>query len=193
MSESTKCQVFFNRRKELNKDFWSKLGAEFPNCRCEKVSVSEFSPCLIDDHETLLSVVTSKSYISKRGQVEPTLFDNRLSNGISTDRKQHTTLAEYKKRSAQLVKENEKKTDFGSIELAVKSIRSMTHKGKRVFAVYDTGLEKNPSHAEIVQTEIPSPKTPCRTKIRSQLRRKILDACLHEKKVVPPSDIFEAE
>ena len=140
--------MFFGRRTEIGKDFWSELGKVHPRCECEVVSVSEHSPGPVVDGETLLSVVTSEGFVAHDGRVEPTLIDSRMSNGISTDRKVHTTLQAYDLRAKKLVEENPKKTNLGSIELSVERIRCIKHESERAIAVYDTGLLENKSHVQ---------------------------------------------
>lgn len=185
------CKEFFALRDSHAGNFWEVLGQKFPACQCEVASVSDFSPGPVGDDETLVSVVTSKAFISDQGTVEPTLFDSRISNGVSVDRKRHTTLAEYDSRAHSLVADNPKKENLGSIELSVDQIRKINHKGSRAIAVYDTGLKENRSHAEIACTEIPEAETPGRKKIRAKLRKSILDACLHNQCVLRSEEIFE--
>ena len=124
-------------------------------------------------------------------RVVPTLFDSRMSNGISTDRKAHTTLHAYDLRAKKLVEENPKKTNLGSIELSVEKIRCIHHEGERAIAVYDTGKPENTSHAEIACTEVPPAETPDRKKLRARLRRKVLDAALHDGFVKTSSALFQ--
>lgn len=123
-------------------------------------------------------------------RVEPTLFDNRMSDGISTDRKKYTTLKDYDRRAKRLVSGNQKKSNLGSIELSVGLIREIDHEGKRAIAVYDTALRENRSHAEIACTEVPPPRTPSRKELRAKLRKKVLDATLHDGYVRESSALF---
>ncbi len=151
--------------------------------------MSEFSPGPVKDDETLLSVVTSKNFISN-GYIEPTLFESRMSNGISTDRKNYTTLTDYDMRAEKLVEENPKKSNYGSIALLVGGIRKINLEGQRAIAVYDTALRENRSHAEIACTEVPPAGTQSRKKLRASLRRKVLDATLHGGRVLSSSALF---
>ena len=157
---------------------------------CEKISVSEFSPGPVKDNEILLSVVTSRHFVSPNGRVAPTLFDRRMSNGISTDRKKHTTLTDYDSRAAKLVARHPGKSNCGSIALSVKEIRAIHHGGARAVAVYDTALSGHESHAEIACTEVPPAETPDRKKIRAILRKKVLDAVLKDGQVLDASELF---
>lgn len=186
----TECRDFFDRRDEIGKDFWNDLGSAHPSCECEAVSVRSDSPGPVLNEEELITVVTSKSFVALDGRVEPTLFDSRISNGISTDRKIHTTREDYDMRAVSLIAGNGKKSNCGSIALSVKIIRSILHEGDRAIAVYDTGLPDNPSHAEIACTEVPSADTPGRKKLRAKIRKSVLDATLHDGFVRESSALF---
>lgn len=186
----TSCLNFFERRNEFESDFWGNLGKNHPLCECEVVSVSAHSPGPVLNGETLLSVVTHRGFVSLDGKVEPTLFESRMSNGISTDRKSHTTREEYDLRAEKLVNANPKKSNLGSIELSVASIRDIKHERERAIAVYDTALLENFSHAEIACTETPPAETPGRKKLRAKLRKKVLDSVLHDGRVQDSSSLF---
>jgi hypothetical protein len=190
-SDRTPCRDFFDRRNELAESFWPELGNAHPGCVCEAVAVSEYSPGPVEDAETLVSVVTSTGYVSPEGRVEPTLFESRMSNGISTDRRKHTSLEDYDRRAVSLVASNAKKLNCGSIELSVGRIREINHNGERAIAVYDTALKENTSHAEIACTEVPPQGTPGRTKLRAALRKRVLDSALHDGRVLNSSQIFQ--
>ena len=193
MDHHSPCRSFFDRRSEIGNSFWEKLGESYPDCVCESVTVSEHSPGPVKDEETLVSVVTSDLYVSPDGKVEPTLFERRISNGISTDRKIYTSLEEFDRRAEVIVKGSDRKTNCGSIELSVAVIRAICHNGKRAIAVYDTALECNRSHAEIACTEIPLPGTGDRKKQRAALRKNVLDAALHDRQVLSSSQIFRVQ
>lgn len=190
MDHHSPCRSFFDRRSEIGSSFWEKLGELHPDCVCESVAVSEHSPGPVKDEETLVSVVTSERFVTPDGHLEPTLFESRMSNGVSTDRKTHTSLEEYDERAEAIVKGNSMKTNCGSIELSVAVIRTICYNGKRAIAVYDTALECNTSHAEIACTEIPLPGTKDRKKQRAALRKNVLDAALHDGQVLTSSQIF---
>lgn len=113
-----------------------------------------------------------------------------MANGISTDRKLHTSREDYDLRAQQLVNGNVKKQNCGSIELSVEIIRRINHDGKRAIAVYDTALKQNRAHAEIACTEVPPQETAGRKKIRATLRKKVLDATLHDGRVLNSSHFF---
>ncbi|MCY4289721.1 MAG: hypothetical protein OXC63_14165 [Aestuariivita sp.] len=143
------------------------------------------------DDETLLSVVTSDYYISADGQIEPTFFDKRISDGMSVDRKRYTSLPVYDLRASRLVEANEKKTNCGSVEIAVSIIRKIKHRGVRAIAVYDTAFSDNIAHAEIACTEVPPKGTEDRKRLRAKLRMSVLQATLHNRRVLTASELFD--
>ena len=153
------CRDFFGRRQELGDRFWKKLDEHLPECICESVAVSEHSPGPIADTETLVSVITNNRYVDQDGRVEHTLFDSRISNGISTNRKNYTSRCEHELRADKLVGNSPEKSNCGSILMSVNIIRSIRHNNRRAFGVYDTAQKENQSHAEIVATSVPPPGT----------------------------------
>ena len=168
------------------------MGEEHPERECESVSVSDYSPCPVEDSETLVAVITSNKYITQDGLLEPTYFEHRMQNGVSTDRKVYTSKFEYDKRAELLIKNNLKKINFGSIEISVRKVRTILHSdGRRAIAVYDTAIKENRSHAEIVCTEVPLPGSPNRKGIRAKLRKNVLSAVLHDRKVLSSNEIFD--
>lgn len=185
------CSLFFEGRKDNDENFWTDLDREHPKCSCEKHKVSKFSPGPVLDAEIILSVVTSRIYVDHNGKIEPTVFDSKIAKGMSVDRFCHTTAPEFDGRANKLVDGDSKKEFCGLIAIEVRSIREVAHEGVRCFAVYDTGLEDNSCHAEIAMTDVPAPKTPGRKKIRSNLRRKLLDSCLFDRRVILTQDIFK--
>jgi len=190
-NKKAQCRKFFDGRCKSGRSFWDDLGRAHPSCECERVSVSDYSPGPVNDDETLISVVTSKRYVSLDGRVEPTFFDERVSEGMSADRREYTSQHCHDLRAQKLVEGNSQKEYCGSIELEVGFVREIYHEGMRAIAVYDTALYENRSHAEIACTEVPPKGTDNRKKHRANLRRKILNAVLHDGSVLSSSDLFE--
>lgn len=188
---SCPCRNFFECHEEHDSDFWKELGQRFPDCKCERSSVSRYSPGPVGDSESPLTVVTSDKYMNE-GKVDATLFQSRISNGISTDRKDHTNKAEYDRRAENLVANSPNKTNCGSIEMSVSEIRKIYHQESRAIAVYDTALEENPAHADIVSTEIPPIGTPGRRKLLGKIRRNVLNSVLHNGHVLTSEEIFNS-
>lgn len=184
------CSGYFSCRLELGNEFWKELDVRHPECMCEKVSVSKYSPRPVENSEILVSVVTNRNYVTRDGKLSPTLFDNRIKNGISTERKMITTKIDYDLRSKTIVESGVNKVNCGSIALSVARIRAIKHNSKRAFGVYDTALRENVSHAEIASTSMPPPGTKDRNKIRAELRRGLLRSVLYNCRVLNSTEIF---
>jgi hypothetical protein len=78
--------------------------------------------------------------------------------------------------------------------LCVDSLRKISLGKDRVFAVYDTALKSNRAHAELAMTNVPDPATMTkneRKKERATLRKQLLDACLHDGRVLSEDQVFE--
>lgn len=187
----TQCRKFFDDRRKYGSRFWEELEKAHPYCECERVSVSGYSPGPVDDDETLISVVTSENYLTEDGRIEFTFFDQRISKGMSVDRKKYTSRHCYDLRAEKLIGASPRKENCGSIELEVKAIRKINYKEIRAIAVYDTALRENKSHSEIVCAEVPPKGTDNRTKLRAELRKEILKAVLNDRRVLSSSDLFD--
>ena len=187
---SEACSGYFSRRLELGNEFWTELDVRHPECMCEKVSVSKYSPYPVENSEILVSTVTNRNYVASDGKLLSTLFDRRIKNGMSTERKKITTKIDYELRSKKIVEKGVNKVNCGSIALSVAKIRAIKHNGKRSFGVYDTALKENIPHAEIASTNTPPPGTTDRSKIRAELRRALLGSVLYNCRVVNSTEIF---
>ncbi len=148
------CQKLILKRNNVEA-FWSKFDDEMPECCCEKVSVSPYSPYPITSDEKLASVITSERYVSgTTGKARKTIAD-RLHNGISADRVIHTDLSSFELRAYSLVESHQAKRYIGVIVFSSSALRRINHDQNRFFAVYDTAIKENIAHAEIVMTNYP--------------------------------------
>ena len=167
------------------------MDEEFPDCCCEQISVSAYSPGPINPNERLASVIPrSKYYHPKTKVILPTIGD-RIFNGLSVDRILHTNKSDFKERGNKIVSKDAEKNFHGAISFSTSTLRSIYYKGHRCFAVYDTALKENKSHAEIVQTNIPKEGNKRQRKeIRSSIRSRITNAIEFEGKMVSVDKIF---
>ena len=68
---------------------------QFPNCECERHSVSDHSPGLVEDDEPLVRTLYSPHHINKAtGDVTPAAFADATTRGLSVNRMQHISEAE---------------------------------------------------------------------------------------------------
>ncbi|MGC5830111.1 hypothetical protein LDP08_06025 [Ralstonia pseudosolanacearum] len=152
------CRDFFEKHAH-NKDKVKELQKVADPIAWEQESASQFSPGIVQNHETVARQVVHPTFFNDETQkIKPSWFDDITSRGFSTDRLHHTTIEDAAKRALDRVEEWNKKNpektprslhSFGS--LPVERIRSVECEGQRAFGVYDTGEKDNPAHADVCQ------------------------------------------
>ncbi len=165
-----------------------------PDCCCEQVSVSPFSPCPIQPNEKLASVITKEKYFNSDTKIIRSTIADRLHDGLSVDRIKYSNKNNFEKIANEIVSYDSENEFFGVVCFSTSGLRNINHKGHRCFAVYDTALQENVSHAEVIQTNYPSdPKLAKneRKEIRRIIRSRITEAIEYEKKMVSLKTIFQ--
>ena len=161
---------------------------EFPGCECEKYSVSDYSPGLIQDDELLIRTVYSPIQINqKTGWVDPAHFrTDALKRGFSVNRNVHISEADLRKKIeckiARDRDEGKERDDFYRVVTArCSDIRRLTSKdGERLFCVYDTGVEGDVSHADICQASDLPPGMPNRRMLSKKISSRLFEAFVGE-------------
>ena len=134
----------------------------FDRIAWEQVSVCQESPGPVRDEEILLrQIVNPVHFDLDSDEIKPNLFEDIVSRGASTHRKQHTTdekILDIARERVELQNKNPPRTGIrtliGHVSLSVSVVRMMsvdveTLREKRLLAIYDTANEKDPSHADI--------------------------------------------
>ncbi|MEA5579125.1 hypothetical protein [Anabaena sp. UHCC 0451] len=127
-------------------------------CNCEKVSVSKYSPGIIEDDEILIRQIYSPIHIDQEtGKINSLAFDDAKDKGMSVNRKIYTSLEELNKKveyKLNLDQQRGKDRSFlGFIYTTCENVRSLkTNDNLKAFCVYDTGNKHDISHADICQT-----------------------------------------
>lgn len=140
----------------------------FPDCACERESVSNHSPGLVEDSEILVRTLFRRSLIGQDGRLKPSYFRmDPPSRGFSVDRIQKTD-------EESLIKN--KKTDdrydgdLFFIGSHCGDVRALTAEDReRLFCVYDSATEENHAHADICQNFVVSPSTPNRKSLMMEI------------------------
>ena len=128
----------------------------FPDCKCERESVSEHSPGPVKDNEVLVRSLFRKQHIGKDGRVKPTYFRREPPNrGFSVDRLALVgakSLVESKRTDGRYMGYL-RFTAARSSDVRAAKIED----GTRLFCVYDSATVENRAHADICQNvNIPS-------------------------------------
>ena len=188
-----RCRQAVESREPGDMEFWKSFDSEIPNCACECVRASSYSPCPIGNDEQLLSYITHEKYVFN-GIIQPNLID-RLKNGISCDRINHTDQEACSARFASLLEQGTEKSNNGVAVFLTGSVRDVTHNGNRCFAVYDTALKTNPAHCELVQTSYPLREDLSRAEkkaIRADIRSRFTDILSNDGRAAQIEEIFGA-
>ena len=156
---------------------------EYPGCECEKYSVSDHSPGLVQNDELLIRTVYSPIQINQEtGQVNPAFFRNdALKRGLSINRKHQVSEADLRRKiECKIVRdrnEGKERDDFYRVVTARCSAvrRLVSDDGERLFCVYDTASEEDISHADICQALDPPPGTPDRKMLSKKMSSRLFD------------------
>jgi hypothetical protein len=182
------------RDKIDRSDFVQFVAERFPNCACETCSVSSHSPGPVCDEEVLVSVVSDPSKAhGEPPKILPTVVD-RLSGGFSANRLNFTTQRDVDELGESLAESRKLKGKIaeylGVICLDTSALRGVHSDGARNYAIYDTAVENNVSHAEVFQTEHPIRGTENYKKKRAVARDGFLQSVLHDQNIINPGVIF---
>lgn len=122
----------------------------FPDCECEKESVSEHSPGPVEDNEVLVRTLFRKQPIDQDGRLKPTYFRREPpSRGFSVDRVVvvGAESLEASKRTDGRYTGYLRFTAARSSDIRAAKVED----GTRLFCVYDSATLANRAHADICQ------------------------------------------
>lgn len=192
-----RCRECHARLKSDNKRA-AKLSAEHPNCECDAVSISQFSPGPVQQDERLARLVVEPKHLNPDGTIEVGSLRDVHENGLSLVRQLYVTEPElYQKAQSlaatQQARENKKaeKDHRTPVALSVKGVinfdadrvRQWEIDGVRRFCVMDSATETDPYHADIAVNG--TCKGSEASRIRDELRKTLID--LHPQAIPVPS------
>jgi hypothetical protein len=158
---SGRCKEIFSSAQAGACPCCSAVTSEFPGFECENSSVSTYSPGTVADFETVRRLVFSPLHVDPHGAFTPAAFHDALDKGASVDRAMHCSEADSHSRGAskEAVKRAQGNADvayvgFASASVAeIRAIRATAQAGfeRRVFGVYDSGIQENAAHADLCQ------------------------------------------
>jgi hypothetical protein len=123
-----------------------------PGCACEQDTLSEYSPGIVEDNETILRMVCVPMHIhSKKPELKSSFFSHIASFGASVQRLEKSTDEELTACVEGLVSGAEDRVWLGYVQASARAIRDVQvgKEGKQSFCVADAALENNRAHAEI--------------------------------------------
>lgn len=132
------------------------IDSEHPHFACESHRCSSFSPGPVDDDEELAFILIDPlHYDSERNLVVPEAFQELTNRDLSTLRTSLASSKEADDTRDELIERGKGRIPpqlrlVNEVCTAnVSEIRSSEFSGSRLLAVYDTALERAPSHASI--------------------------------------------
>lgn len=123
-----------------------------PDCACEQHSMSQYSPGLVKNEETIARMVCIPMHVhKKKPELLPSFFGHVFSFGMSAQRLEKTNDAELANWVNQFVGGADDRVWLGYVQAPCKKIRDVLRvdKNSQAFCVYDVGLVDNGSHVEI--------------------------------------------
>lgn len=125
----------------------------FPDCACERESVSKHSPGSVDNSETLVRTIFREQDVGSDGLVKPAHFRPEPSTrGFSVDRV-HLAGVEGLRSSKRADPRFDGYLSFVAARCG--DIRYLlADEGRRLFCIYDTAIEENRAHADICQNVV---------------------------------------
>lgn len=120
----------------------------------ENISVSKFSPGTVTNDEILVRAMFDPIHVDKEtGEIKPTAYDDAIDKGLSTNRHKYSELYEIEIKAIEQAKEASKtrtpREYLGYVIASVSNIRNQYVYEKRIFAVFDTSLFDDISHADV--------------------------------------------
>lgn len=141
-----------NKRAEI-------IDKAYPDGYCECESVSKHSSSVVYDDEFVHRLVFSPIHITD-GKINAAVFTDISNKGFSCDRSgtPETTPESHERGEARVQNWNQQHPDdpkqrsyLGTITARCGDIRSILSEGSKVYAIYDTALAENESHADIFE------------------------------------------
>ena len=162
----------------------------FPDCACERESVSEHSPHPVTNSELLVRTIFRKQEIDQDGRLKPVYFrPEPATRGFSVDRV--CLVGSERLRSS---KRGDPRYNGYLRFIATYSgdVRDLLEDGRRLFCVYDSATADNNAHADICQNVHVEPgaenRRPRMMEIAWQLR-----STFSPPQEVPPTSLTEGD
>ena len=122
----------------------------FPDCACEKGSVSDHSPGPVESYEVLVRTVFQDDVVDPDGRPKPSYFRRDPdSRGFSVDRMR---IADPQSLVTNKKADHRYNGYLGFVATSGGDVRALVSgDGTRLFCLYDTATAKNKAHADICQ------------------------------------------
>ncbi|MCY4341718.1 MAG: hypothetical protein OXE48_10220 [Gammaproteobacteria bacterium] len=159
---------------------------KFPDCACERESVSTYSPGPVADSEVLVRAIFRQQPIDQDGRMKPAYFRrDPESRGFSVDRVLMMGAASLKSSKINDIRYT---GHLQFIATCAKEVRALLESEKRLFCIYDSGTLANNFHADICQNLHFGSSTPNR-KVRMMKIAWELRSTFQVPQSIPPTSL----
>ena len=155
----------------------------FPDCMCERKSVSEHSPGIVCNDEVLVRAIFNLNWINRKTErLNDSYFrnDKGARRGWSVNR---TSYIDTDKLRDRMMTDEKYKGYLGFISVECGRVRALTHDDQRLFCIYDTAIQEDPSHADICQAVFIPKGTENRKHKMLRISRRLQDEFGHVEQV----------
>lgn len=150
----------------------------------EAICVSKYSPGVVDDSENLARQIYSPIHLDKDNKINAAFFTDVFDKGLSTNRMMHSNADKIHSSGQSTAKRIREERDparayIGFVSANTGDIRAILEEGlRRVYCVYDSSLEIDPSHADIcmIRPENPPSMNESKKAIKLERRRHLQEA-----------------
>jgi len=158
-----------NKCEELSKNYDISL-------ILETISLSEYSPQVVQPVEELARLIFSPLHIEEDGSIKASAFHDVKDKGLSINRLNYIDAKTIHRRGNLMVINNERspRTYVGYIKVVAQDIHKLEENNQRLFCVYDTATDEDNSHADICAILLESKNSNLGKKAANKQRRKRL-------------------
>lgn len=123
-----------------------------PDCGCEHHTLSQHSPCIVEDEETIIRMVCVPMHVDrKKARLLPNFFSHTFSFGMSAQRLEKAGPAELAKWLNNFLAQSCDRVWLGYVQAPCKDIRGirLDNENLKSFCVYDAASDESPAHVEV--------------------------------------------
>jgi hypothetical protein len=144
------CKINFSTSENIERV--EEINVQAPDCACEKISMSKFSPGVIENSEELSRFVFSPVHVNKKGKVKPSLFSHVNNRGCSIQRNSIAKDDEIVEFLKNFLSSDNRFGWLGVLTGDCGKVRKIDNNNNQLICVYDSAEETNPAHGEMCQS-----------------------------------------
>lgn len=146
----------------------------------ENSNATTHSKEVVKNEELITRQIFSPIHVDEAGNITPAAFNDAMNKGLSVNRLNYSSETEIHTAGERKAERDRihapERAYLGLVTASVSSIRSLTEGIHRVFAIYDTALSHDISHADVCALRLTADdsQTPALPKTAARLHRRVL-------------------